>query len=222
MKKCIFVSICNGNEKVLGPLTTIGYKRSDINTFSISKLAPTNRGGFSLLELILVLTIISVLLGVFVSKVSSLQKDAYEASVQLTADSLQGSVRLTHSVWQSQGLTNKIELLEGFGGGNILMGKQGWPIDVIAMNHQNPISAIAADGFALSNSSCIRLWNGLLKDSAPKVVLETEHDNKSSNDSETVYFAQLENGICHYRYRLNQDGLRINYDLATGRVITLF
>jgi hypothetical protein len=62
----------------------------------------------------------------------------------------------------------------------------------------------------------------LLKDSAPKVVLDAEHDNTASNNIEAVYLAQLENGICHYRYRLNQDGLRINYDLATGRVITLF
>jgi type II secretory pathway pseudopilin PulG len=220
MGKFIFVSIGNGSEKVLGPLTIVNLEGLNINTFFINKSA-TKRAGFSLLELTLILTIISALLGVFVSKISSLQDGAYEASVQLTADSLQGVVRLTHSVWQSQGSTNKIELLQGFGGGNILMGKQGWPIDVIAMNYQDSAS-IAADGFALSNSSCIRLWNGLLKDSAPKVVLETEHDNKSSNDSETVYFAQLENGICHYRYRLNQDGLRINYDLATGRVITLF
>ena len=74
----------------------------------------------------------------------------------------------------------------------------------------------------LNSASCKRLWIALLKDSAPKVGLEVEFNNKKASHRHSHYSAQLENGICRYRYRLNQDGLRIHYDLATGQVITLF
>ena len=74
----------------------------------------------------------------------------------------------------------------------------------------------------LNSASCKRLWIALLKDSAPTVGLEVELDSKKASHRDSHYSAQLENGICRYRYRLNQDGLRIHYDLATGQVITLF
>jgi prepilin-type N-terminal cleavage/methylation domain-containing protein len=208
MRRCIFVLIRNGDRKNFRPLTKI----KDIRLF--------NKAGFSLLEFTLVLMIISLLAVVLISKIDHLQDDAHETSVQLTANSLQAVVRLTHSIWQAKGSSNKTELLQGFGGGNILMGKHGWPIDVIEMNQQD--SAITSEGFALSNSTCIRLWNGLLKGSAPKVGLKTESDDMAKSNIETIYLAQLEGGICQYRYHLYQGDLRIHYDLATGRVTTLF
>jgi MSHA pilin protein MshB len=208
MRGCIFVLIRNGDRKIFRPLTRIKTRRL------------FNKAGFSLLEFVLVLMIISVLAIVLISKIYHLQDDAHEASVELTANSLQAVVRLTHSVWQSKGSSNKTELLQGFGSGNILMGKHGWPIDVIEMKQKN--SAIMSAGFAPSNPTCIRLWNGLLKGSAPKVGLETESDDMADSNDKPVYLAQLEGGICRYRYHLYQDGLRIHYDLATGRVTTLF
>lgn len=208
MRGCIFVLFSNGDGKIFTSLTIIKSERL------------LNKAGFSLLEFTLVLMIISFLAVVLISKINHLQDDAHEASVQLSANSLQAVVRLTHSVWQSKGSSNKTELLQGFGGGNILMGKHGWPIDVIEMNQQD--SVITSEAFALSNSTCIRLWNGLLKGSAPKVRLKTESDDMAESNIETVYVAQLEGGICQYRYHLYQGDLRIHYDLATGRVTTLF
>lgn len=208
----IFVAIRNGDRKTLIPLTIIINKRL------------VNKAGFSLLEFTLVLIIISALVAILIPKFNHLQDDAHQASVQLTANSLQAAVRLTHSLWQSQGSNSKTGVLKGFGGGNILMGKNGWPMDVIETSRQD--SAMAATRFALDNSTCVRLWNGLLKDSAPKVGLEIEPDSVGRSDNNSaldfLYLAQLVSGTCRYRYRLNQDVLRIKYDLATGRVITLF
>jgi MSHA pilin protein MshB len=207
MRGFIFVSIRNRDRKIFIPLTRIKGEKL------------FNNAGFSLLELVLVLMITSVLAVVLISKVNHLQDDAHEASVELTASSLQAVVRLTHSVWQFKGSSSKAELLQGFGSGNILMGKHGWPIDVFDMNQQD--STRMSEGFAVSNSTCIRLWNGLLKDSAPKVGLKIESDDMDESDNESLYLAHLEGGICQYRYRLNREGLRIHYDLATGRVIIL-
>jgi prepilin-type N-terminal cleavage/methylation domain-containing protein len=208
MRLWVFVSIRNDDRKTLIPLTRIINKRL------------FNKAGFSLLEFTLVLMIISVLVAFLIPKFNHLQDDAHQSSVQLTANSLQGAVRLTHSLWQSQGSNKKTALLKGYGSGNILMGKKGWPIEAIDMNHQD--STIETVRFALDSSTCVRLWNGLLKNSAPKVGLKIENDNVAESDIESIYLAQLISGTCHYRYRLNQADMQIHYDLATGRVITLF
>jgi competence protein ComGC len=208
MGMLIFVSFRNRCRKTAIPLTRIRSKRL------------FNKAGFSLLEFALVLMIISALVAILIPKISHLQDEAHYSSVQLTANSLQAAVRLTHSLWQSQGSNNQTGLLKGYGSGNILIGNKGWPIDVIEMNRQD--SVIATVRFAQDDSTCIRLWNGLLEDSAPKVGLKIENDNVDSDDIDTIYFTQLLSGTCRYRYHLNQDDLQINYDLETGRVITLF
>ncbi|MEH6448588.1 MAG: hypothetical protein V7765_07950 [Oleispira sp.] len=168
----------------------------------------------------MVLMIISALVAFLIPKFNHLQDDAHQSSVQLTANSLQSAVRLTHSLWQSQGSNSKTGLLKGYGSGNILMGKKGWPIAAIDMNHQD--STIETVRFALDNSTCVRLWNGLLKNTAPKVGLEIENDNVAESNLESIYLAQLISGTCRYRYRPHQDDMQIHYDLETGRVITLF
>jgi type II secretory pathway pseudopilin PulG len=208
MGMLIFVSFGNRDRKTAIPLTRIRSKRL------------FNKAGFSLLEFALVLMIVSALVIILIPKINHLQDEAHYTSVQLTANSLQTAVRLTHSLWQSQGLNNQTGLLKGYGRGNILIGNKGWPIDAIEMNRQG--STLATVRFAQDDLTCIRLWNGLLKDSAPKVGLEIEKDNIDSNDLEFIYFTQLISGTCRYRYHLNQGDLQIHYDLATGRVITLF
>ncbi len=207
MEGWTFVFIRNRQRKTLIPLTRIINKR----LFS--------KAGFSLLEFTLVLIVISALLTILMPKFSHLQDDAHQSSVQLTANSLQSAVNLTHSLWQSQGSNNKTGLLKGFGGGNILMGKKGWPIDAIDDVKNSTIDFIS---FPLNSSTCVRLWNGLLKDTAPKVAEDIDATNAANVKNNIAYLAQYTKGICRYRYRLNQDELRINFDLATGRVIPIF
>mgnify|MGYP000105366835 CR=1 FL=1 len=203
-----FVSFRNDCRKTAISLTRIRSKRL------------FNKAGFSLLEFALVLVVISILVVILVPKINDLQDEAHQTRVQLTANSLQTAVRLTHSLWQSQGSINKTILLKGYGGGNILIGNKGWPIDAIEMSQKN--SSIVIDRQARNDSTCIRLWNGLLKESAPTVGLNIEEDKIDSDAIDSAYITQLISGTCRYRYRLNQDDMQIHYDLATGRVITLF
>jgi type II secretory pathway pseudopilin PulG len=200
-----FVSIRKSGRKTLISLTRIKDERL------------CNKAGFSLLEFTLALMIMTALVSILIPKLNDLQDDAHRASVQLTANSLQAAVNLTHSLWQSQGSNNRTVLLKSFGRGNILIGSEGWPIDAISLNAD--YAKAASTRSSRNSSTCIRLWNGLLKDSAPKVVKVAENINVAIN---VAYFAQFTKDICRYRYRLNQDELRIDYDLATGRVIPIF
>ena len=189
--------------------------------------------------------IIAVLIAVFIPNINSMQGKGHQRNVQLTASNLQLAVNLTHSLWMTKGIKKSQSLLKIDGDQPLLMNQLGWPIDVLAIDALGTdalgINALDTDAsspeglekevsgkeknntqLGLNSASCKRLWIALLKDSAPTVGLEVELDSKKASNRDSHYSAQLENGICRYRYRLNQDGLRIHYDLATGQVITLF
>ncbi|CCK74541.1 conserved hypothetical protein [Oleispira antarctica RB-8] len=186
-----------------------------------------NEVGFSLLEFTIALIIVAALVSVLIPKLNNLQDDVHKVNVQLTASSLQAAVNSTHSLWQSQGSSNQAVLLKGFGYGNILMGSEGWPVDAIDLNHQDLKEVTTR--FVLNSSTCKRLWNGLLKDTIPKVKVSTEREGKSTerkkgevDDIDFTYLADFKQGVCTFRYLLVNNGSRIEYDLVTGRVITLF
>lgn len=196
--------------------------------------------GFSFLELMISVFIIAVLIAVFIPNINSMQGKGHQRNVQLTASNLQLAVNLTHSLWMTKGIKKSQSLLKIDGDQPLLMNQLGWPIDALGTDalgiNALDTDASSPEGLAkdasgkeknntqlgLNSASCKRLWIALLKDSAPTVGLEVELDNKKASHRDSHYSAQLENGICRYRYRLNQDGLRIHYDLATGQVITLF
>ncbi len=204
----LFVSIRNSKRKTLIPLTIIKNERL------------FNKAGFSLLEFTIALTIIVILVSILIPKLTNLQDDAHKANVQLIANSLQSVVNFTHSLWQSQGSKNKTALLKGFGDGNILMGNKGWPVDAIDLEQQH--SDPNATRLVLNSSTCKRLWNGLLIDAAPKVKVSTVEQENKEVKQPFIYQAEFDQGLCIYRYLLVNNGARIEYDLATGRVITLF
>lgn len=218
------------------------------NSISLTRIY-SNRSiteqGFSFLELMISVFIIAVLIAVFIPNINSMQGKGHQRNVQLTASNLQLAVNLTHSLWMTKGIKKSQSLLKIDADQPLLMNQLGWPIDVLASDALDTdalgINALDTDAsspeglekevsgkeknntqLGLNSASCKRLWIALLKDSAPTVGLEVELDNKKASHRDSHYSAQLENGICRYRYRLNQDGLRIHYDLATGQVITLF
>ena len=222
------VSIRNRRRKKSISLTRIYSNRS------VSEL------GFSLLEYMISVVIIAILITILIPNINGIQDRGHQRSVQLTANALQLAVNVTHSLWMSRGIKKPQSLLIINSEQPLLMNQLGWPIDALDIDALG-IDALGTDALApevsektlsakeikiaqldLSGSSCRRLWIALLKDSAPKVGLEVEFDSKNTSHRDSNYVAQLENGICRYRYRLNQDGLRIHYDLATGQVITLF
>jgi Tfp pilus assembly protein FimT len=199
MQKKLFVYIRNLGRKTLIHLTTINSTRL------------INKAGFSLFEFIIVLVVLVALVSIFIPKLSELQKNAHKVSVQQSASSLRSAVNIIHNVWQSQGSKNEAVMIESYGGGKVLVGRSGWPIDVVAIND------VAINGqtqkiarLTTNNLTCRRLWNGLLKDSAPKA--------EDKLDKNTIYLAEFSQGKCRFRYLLNEDEFRIEYDLATGQV----
>ena len=216
MQRDIFVYIRNPNRKTLRHLTSIKSTRLVYNA------------GFSLFEFVIVLVILTILISILIPKFTDLQQDAHKINVQMSADSLQSSVNIIHNVWLSQGSKDEALMIEGYGGGTVLVGDSGWPEDVIAINasrddyesHDGDIQNLVRS--SLNSSTCRRLWIGLLKDSAPKVNDEADNETESKKDGDVIYLAEFDRGVCRFRYLLNEDEFRIEYDLATGLVSTFF
>ncbi len=213
MLRYIFVYIRNHNRKTLIHLTSINHTRL------------VNNAGFSLFEFVIVLVVLTTLVSVLLPKFTVLQKDAHKVSVQLSADSLRSSVNIIHNVWQSQGSIDETVMIDSYGGGIVLVGNNGWPVDVIAVydshfSHDSGVQNRVQP--SINNSTCRKLWNGLLKDSAPKVSNEADNEKESEAESDVIYLAEFDQGICRFRYLLNEDDFRIEYDLATGLVSTFF
>jgi type II secretory pathway pseudopilin PulG len=204
MQKNNFVYIRNHYRKTLRHLTTINSTRL------------INITGVSLFEFVLVLIIFTILASVLIPKFVELQDDVHQRSVQLSANSLRSAVNIVHRVWQSQGSKNEV-VMKGYEGGKILVGRSGWPIDFIAIDvedfrHDSHIQKNTPT--SANKLTCQRLWNGLLKDSSPKV--------ENGVDKKDVYLAEFHQKVCRFRYLLNEDDFRIEYDLATGQVSTFF
>ena len=209
MLRNTFVYIRNLNRKTDQQLTTIKSRRL------------VNSTGFSIFEFVVVLIVTTILASVLIPKFTGLQGDAHEKSVQLSANSLRATVNIIHTVWQSQGARDEVVLIEGYGKGKVFVGTTGWPIDVIdpVIGRESHEGSESHDGYSKNlvtsnNLTCRRLWNGLLKDSAPTL------ENDSGKD--VFYRAEFNQGKCRFRYLLNEDGFYIEYDLTTGQVVTFF
>lgn len=195
----IFVSIRKPQRKTLVQLTSINSARL------------VNKKGFSLFEFMVVVVIFSILVSVLIQKLLIIHDDAHEANVQLTASSLQRAVNLTHQLWQSYGSINKVTLLKGYGNDNVIMSSKGWPIGALFESDRLFLNKESLSGDV---DDCKNLWRALLKHIAPDV--------KRRADNSSNYLAEFNQGICRYKYLLSEEQLKIEYDLATGRVIPFF
>lgn len=220
---CNIVFIRNLNRKKLLSLATIRNK------------TPLKNAGFSLLEFAIVLIIVIMLCAVLLYKIDFIQGDNYtKSSMQLTAKSLQAAVKSTRHLWLTKGsqgvaenpqkLKKQTFLLQGFGNENVLMSENGWPVDALELDtgstkDQGALKAQSAT--ILNNSICTRLWEGLLKNTSPKVKTFSGKSSEPAQ-AEFTYLAEFNQGVCIYRYLLVDSDWRIEYDLGTGHVSTFF
>ena len=182
--------------------------------------------GFTLLELSIVLILVAILAAVFLFKIELLQDTRYnKLSVKLTAQALQSAVNITHSLWLVKDLEKELEnqtslsnvessLLTNYGKGNVQMSSKGWPIDAVDTVNNTVNKSI-------ETSICTRLWDGLITNTSPMVTVFVENKSEFAQ-AHITYSAELNQGVCIYRYLLLDNDWRIEYDLETGHVSAIF
>ncbi len=162
--------------------------------------------GFTLIEMVIVITIISILAVVALPRMMDTHDNAHEASVSGVGGALASAVIMVRSQWVANADTIEVDGVEGYGNDNIAVSSDGWPTDAgqgAGSNH-SPVMASA--------QRCLRLWNALLASNSPKA--------STSLATGADYLVDTVNGNCRYTYQRTSNGSNIVYNARTGEVVT--
>jgi prepilin-type N-terminal cleavage/methylation domain-containing protein len=157
--------------------------------------------GFTLIELIIVIVLLSILSVVAIPKFLSFQDDANAAIVNGTGAALSTSVELANYKWRASGNNGQVNDLDIYGTGNNLIdiNANGWPAQ----------STSTAEVSIVLNSTddCISVWGALLNDGSPGVATDTSQD----------YQVAYASNACTY-FLVAAPDYSITYNSLTGSV----
>ena len=169
----------------------------------------TGKHGFTLIELVVVIALLGRLAAAALPRMMKSYDGAHESSVTATGGALASAVILLRSQWVTNGARGAVKTVVGYGDDDVATSSIGWPTDASRGAGNSNASAIAGDG-----ARCSRIWKALLIVNAPKVSELTTAD--------ADYLAQAPSGsVCRYTYLMNDKGSAIEYNLATGSVVTI-
>jgi len=154
--------------------------------------------GFSLIELVFVIVLMSILAIVALPRFADLNRETHRASVAGTAASFQEAVVMVSMARRVNGYIGPLnDNVRGFGADNIDVNTQYFPTDT---GGQNTIGGNAG--------RCVNVWNGILL-SAPSISTAATAD----------YQATAAGQVCTYTYRRDSSAVRrFTYNATTGQV----
>ncbi len=165
--------------------------------------------GFTLIELVVVIVILSILAAVALPKFMNTQDQAHEANVAATAGALSTSISLARAAWLVKGNTGAADNIE-YGENDLDTNSDGWPVTTT-----DGLNAMT------DHQGCVELWHALMQNPPSVRALLSSPEPKFGASSDTLYMATKHGGRdqCAYFYRRAPDyALEIRYDAELGTV----
>ena len=159
--------------------------------------------GFSILELLIVIMLISILAVVVLPKITNFDQQIQISEAEKAATSIGAAVNLAHSSWIAAGgvKVHNIKL----DGRNLIMSKHGWPES----------SGLQDGSGAMTAHKCLDIWNNLME-SPPSANLADKCDEQ--NCEFAVKVSEKNPSQCVY---IDNGGKGFNvivYDISSGNV----
>ena len=157
--------------------------------------------GFTLIELIVVISIVAILAVVALPRFADLTEDAHHSNVEGTYGAFSVAVNLVHAQWITKGKPANTDNLPGFGAGDVNVGDDGWPVGTLGADNST----------VMTIPRCMEIWRGILVNQAPTVGTSIATD----------YGVTLGDTVneCRYTYQGGGESIRsLTYNTVTGDV----
>jgi len=176
------------------------------------------QGGYNLLELVLVVTVISILAAAGAVYYGRVMDDARRTGVEVLAHRFTAAVALIHGKWILEystriksGSTTSYRLeVEGL---EMFLNAHGWPA-----NTDGQSTAVGNQ----TAEECYQVWNAVLQNPALATVegrSSGDADDPQAKGRQRYHISQIDGRICRYELLTQPMGTHyFDYNLRTGQV----